>query len=53
MLLLQLSGIAKYKDGTHAERKIDIRIKVEDVNDNSPVFGVQQPGGAYELSPAG
>lgn len=51
--LFQLSGIATYKDGTYAEKKIDIRIKVVDENDNPPVFGDIQPVGVFELSPAG
>uniref|UniRef100_A0AAQ4PVU7 Cadherin domain-containing protein n=1 Tax=Gasterosteus aculeatus aculeatus TaxID=481459 RepID=A0AAQ4PVU7_GASAC len=48
-----LSGVAKYKDGRHAEKKIDIRIKVVDVNDNPPVFGDIKPGSVKELSAAG
>lgn len=48
-----LSGVAKYSDGRDAEKKIDIRIKIVDDNDNSPVFGVIDPGEVDELSPAG
>lgn len=48
-----MSGVAKYKDGSHAEKKIDIRIKVVDVNDNPPVFGDIKPGSVKELSAAG
>ncbi|XP_070765423.1 desmoglein-2.1-like [Enoplosus armatus] len=46
-----LSGVAKYSDGREAEKKIDIRIKVVDENDNAPVFGVIKPGEVDELSP--
>uniref|UniRef100_A0A3Q3JDI7 Cadherin domain-containing protein n=1 Tax=Monopterus albus TaxID=43700 RepID=A0A3Q3JDI7_MONAL len=42
-----------FNDGSHAEKKIDIRIKVEDQNDNAPVFGVMKAGEVAELSPAG
>uniref|UniRef100_A0A3B4V411 Desmoglein-3-like n=1 Tax=Seriola dumerili TaxID=41447 RepID=A0A3B4V411_SERDU len=45
-----LSGIATFSDGTHAEKKIDIRIKVVDENDNAPVFGTVQEGEVNELS---
>ncbi|XP_034387314.1 desmoglein-2.1 [Cyclopterus lumpus] len=48
-----LSGVAKYKDGSDAEKKIDIRIKVVDENDNPPVFGEIKPGNVNELSIAG
>nr|XP_046248064.1 desmoglein-2-like [Scatophagus argus] len=51
--MYNLSGIARYKDGTEAEKRIDIRIKVEDINDNSPVFPNIEPGKVHELSPAG
>uniref|UniRef100_A0A8C3AH88 Cadherin domain-containing protein n=1 Tax=Cyclopterus lumpus TaxID=8103 RepID=A0A8C3AH88_CYCLU len=42
-----------YKDGSDAEKKIDIRIKVVDENDNPPVFGEIKPGNVNELSIAG
>ncbi|XP_042273345.1 desmoglein-2-like [Thunnus maccoyii] len=48
-----LSGVAKFSDGREAEKRIDIRIKVVDENDNSPVFGVINPGEVDELSPVG
>lgn len=52
-LLFQLSGVATYPSGKEAERKIDIRIKVLDENDNAPKFGFIQPGEVKELSPVG
>uniref|UniRef100_A0A8C7Y5Q6 Cadherin domain-containing protein n=1 Tax=Oryzias sinensis TaxID=183150 RepID=A0A8C7Y5Q6_9TELE len=48
-----LKGFARYKDGTDVEKPIDLRIKVEDENDNDPVFPEMSPVGVYELSPAG
>ncbi|CAK6969743.1 desmoglein-2.1-like [Scomber scombrus] len=51
--MYNLSGIATYNDGREAENKIDIRIKVVDENDNSPVFGVIKPVDLDELSPVG
>lgn len=36
--LFQLKGIAKYPDGTEAEERIDLRIRVVDENDNAPEF---------------
>ncbi|XP_070689057.1 desmoglein-2.1-like [Pempheris klunzingeri] len=48
-----LSGVAKYHDGREAEKRIDIRIKVLDENDNAPVFGVMEPAEVNELSPPG
>uniref|UniRef100_A0A4W6EMK7 Cadherin domain-containing protein n=1 Tax=Lates calcarifer TaxID=8187 RepID=A0A4W6EMK7_LATCA len=48
-----LSGVATFTDGREAEKKIDVRIKVVDENDNSPVFGVTKPMEVDELSPAG
>lgn len=49
----QLSGVAKYRDGTLAEKNLHIRFKIVDENDNSPVFGIIEPGQVRELSPAG
>lgn len=53
LLLFQLSGVATYNDGRIAEKKIDLRIKVVDENDNSPVFPDVEPVGVDELSPRG
>nr|XP_057929785.1 desmoglein-2.1-like isoform X2 [Doryrhamphus excisus] len=46
-------GVAKFNDGTDAEKKMDIRIKVVDENDNAPVFDTMKPVDVYELSPTG
>ncbi|XP_035987607.1 desmoglein-2.1 isoform X3 [Fundulus heteroclitus] len=35
----ELKGIARYPNGTEAEKAIDLRIKVVDQNDNAPNFG--------------
>nr|XP_061790321.1 desmoglein-2.1-like [Nerophis lumbriciformis] len=48
--LYNLSGVATYKDGRQAEKNIDIRFRVVDENDNSPVFGVIPAGSVYEQS---
>ncbi|XP_047199070.1 desmoglein-2-like [Hippoglossus stenolepis] len=48
-----LSGVATKSNGLDAERKIDIRIKVVDENDNAPKFGVIKNGEVDELSLAG
>ncbi|KAK5869347.1 hypothetical protein PBY51_024072 [Eleginops maclovinus] len=48
-----LSGIATFIDGREAEKRIDIRIKVVDENDNAPVFGDMEAGEVKELSPPG
>lgn len=42
-----------YKNGTIAEKKIDLRIKVVDENDNSPVFPDVESVEVDELSPKG
>ena len=51
--LFQLSGVARYKDGSLAESNVDIRFNVEDDNDNSPVFQDIQTGVVNEGSPVG
>ncbi|KAI4829205.1 hypothetical protein KUCAC02_023265 [Chaenocephalus aceratus] len=48
-----LSGIATYTNGEHAEKKIDVRIKVIDENDNAPVFAAMKAGEVKELSRRG
>ncbi|KAL3976949.1 uncharacterized protein ACER0C_020438 [Sarotherodon galilaeus] len=48
-----LSGVAMYNNGTIAEHKTDLRIKVVDENDNSPVFPDVDPADVDELSPKG
>uniref|UniRef100_A0A3Q3J028 Cadherin domain-containing protein n=1 Tax=Monopterus albus TaxID=43700 RepID=A0A3Q3J028_MONAL len=54
LLLFQLLGVARFRDDDRlAEKKIDIRLKVLDQNDNAPVFGVMKAGEVAELSPAG
>lgn len=50
---MQLLGVAQYRNGTLAEKKLDINIKVEDENDNSPVFKEGEHVEVYELRPAG
>ncbi|KAG8003245.1 Desmoglein-2 [Nibea albiflora] len=47
--MYNLSGIAK-QDGTEVERKIDLRIKVMDKNDNTPKFSSKEVGNVKELS---
>ncbi|XP_047444088.1 desmoglein-2.1 [Mugil cephalus] len=50
--MYNLSGVARYLNGELAEKNIDLRIKVEDQNDNPPVFNLKQlPGQVPELSP--
>ncbi|XP_026161357.1 desmoglein-1-like [Mastacembelus armatus] len=49
----ELLGVATFKNGTEAERKIDIRFKVVDQNDNGPVFRPLSVGVVDELSPTG
>ncbi|XP_068426278.1 desmoglein-2-like protein [Clinocottus analis] len=48
-----LKGIAKFADGTRAEKDIDLKITVLDVNDCPPVIKVQQVGSVNESSAAG
>ncbi|XP_077440238.1 desmoglein-2.1-like isoform X3 [Vanacampus margaritifer] len=48
-----LLGIARFNDGTEAEKRIDIRVKVLDENDNEPQFDAMQPVDVDERSPAG
>ncbi|KAK3516566.1 hypothetical protein QTP70_021977 [Hemibagrus guttatus] len=48
-----LSGVALYPDGTVAENDIQLRIKVKDQNDNSPIFSPITAGSVKELSAVG
>ncbi|XP_070831279.1 desmoglein-2-like protein [Chaetodon trifascialis] len=48
-----LKGVARYADGTYAERDIDLRIVVLDENDCPPVIKIQQVGYVNESSAAG
>ncbi|KAJ8383574.1 hypothetical protein AAFF_G00219540 [Aldrovandia affinis] len=45
-----LTGIARYSDGSLAETDIDLRIRVIDQNDNSPKFGKKFTGSVNESS---
>ncbi len=38
--VFQLRGVATFRDGSKAEKDIDLRIKVEDENDCPPVFNL-------------
>ncbi|KAM8850390.1 desmoglein-2-like protein [Spinachia spinachia] len=49
----KLLGIAKYADGTRAEKDIELNIVVLDVNDCPPVIKVQQVGYVNESSAEG
>ncbi|XP_016118589.1 cadherin-2B-like, partial [Sinocyclocheilus grahami] len=44
-----LRGVARFLNGSHAEKDIDLRIVVEDENDNAPVFNLTT-GAVYERS---
>ncbi|XP_077580449.1 desmoglein-2-like protein [Stigmatopora nigra] len=48
-----LKGVAKYEDGTRAEKDVDIRITVLDENDNAPVIKANQVGSVNESCAAG
>lgn len=49
----QLTGEAKFSDGSIAETAIALNFEVVDDNDNPPVFGRIRPATVYESSPAG
>lgn len=51
--LFQLSGVARYKDGTLAEDNVPVPFRIVDENDNIPVFAEIKPGIVTELSAAG
>lgn len=53
LCLLKLHGRARFKDGSHAEAHIDIKIIIEDENDNPPVFLGQEPASIKERCPQG
>ncbi|XP_056247907.1 desmoglein-2-like protein [Seriola aureovittata] len=48
-----LKGSAKYIDGTPAENDIDLKITVEDENDNPPIIQAKQVGFVNESSATG
>ncbi|XP_044076579.1 desmoglein-2-like [Siniperca chuatsi] len=48
-----LKGMAKFSNGTYAEKEIDLNITVMDENDCPPVIKVQQVGYVNESSAAG
>lgn len=48
----QLTGIAKFLDGTEAERAINLTVYVTDQNDNTPEFKTQS-GSVRECSTVG
>ncbi|XP_061654604.1 desmoglein-2-like protein [Phyllopteryx taeniolatus] len=48
-----LKGVAKYEDGTRAEKDVDIRITVVDENDNTPIIKADQVGSVSESCAAG
>lgn len=49
----QLTGVARFNNGSVAEGKIDLRFDVEDENDNPPVFVPVPPATVKEASPPG
>ncbi|KAM4550948.1 desmoglein-2-like protein isoform 1-T2 [Odontesthes bonariensis] len=51
--LYHLKGIARFINGTHAEKDIDLVIKVVDENDCPPVIKVEQVGYVNESSAEG
>lgn len=51
--LFQLSGVARYRDGTLAEPNVPVPFRILDQNDNTPVFGEIKPGVVTELSAVG
>ncbi|XP_061150985.1 desmoglein-2-like protein isoform X1 [Syngnathus typhle] len=48
-----LKGVAKYEDGSRAEKDVDIRITVVDENDNPPIIKIGQVGTVKESCVAG
>lgn len=51
--MYNLTGIAKFTDGTVAEKDIDIKIYVDDANDCSPVITERQVASVTESSASG
>ncbi len=49
----QLTGIAKFNNGSVAEDDINLKFDVADENDNPPVFAAVPPASVTESSPAG
>lgn len=53
VFLFQLSGVARYRDGTLAEENVPVPFRIVDENDNTPVFAEIKPGVVTELSAVG
>lgn len=51
--LFQLRGVAKFLNGSNAEKDIDLRIVVLDQNDCAPVFTTRTSGAVREMSARG
>lgn len=49
---MQITGVAKYTDGTLAEPNIPLTITIQDMNDNSPYFELHS-GNITEASKEG
>lgn len=53
IILFQLSGVARYRDGRLAEENVPVPFRITDANDETPVFAEIKPGTVTELSATG